>query len=158
MYVRPKSLGFVVNQTSRLMQRVMRFQLNMRGMQPAFVPVLLWLMEEDGLTQMDLSRRIAVEQASMAQLLKRMETEGFIERRQDKNDLRKQSLHLTARARRVYPKIQQWLEANNATAIVGISERDLTTCFSVLEQIIGNLEAQLPADLKKIGRSRERKE
>ena len=145
MYARTRSLGFVVNQAARLMHKVMRAQLDMKGMQPAFVPVLLWLSESDGLTQMELSRLAAVEQ-------------GSIERRQDKSDGRKQTLHLTARAKRLNPKVKDWLDANNASLSVGVSEKDLDTCFEVLGQIIGNLEAQLPAaDAGKAKTARKRR-
>jgi len=158
MYARTRSLGFVVNQAARLMHKVMRAQLDMKGMQPAFVPVLLWLSESDGLTQMELSRLAAVVQASMAEIVKRMESEGFIERRQDKSDGRKQTLHLTARAKRLNPKVKDWLDANNASLSVGVSEKDLDTCFEVLGQIIGNLEAQLPAaDAGKAKTARKRR-
>lgn len=149
MYARTQSLGFVVNQAARLMHKVMRAQLDMKGMQPAFVPVLLWLSEADGLTQMELSRLAAVEQGSMAEIVKRMETEGFIERRQDKSDGRKQTLHLTARAKRLNPKVKEWLQANNASLAAGVSEKNLDICFDVLGQIIANLEAQLPAEAAK---------
>ena len=158
MYARTRSLGFVVNQAARLMHKVMRAQLDMKGMQPAFVPVLLWLSESDGLTQMELSRLAAVVQASMAEIVKRMESEGFVERRQDKSDGRKQTLHLTARAKRLNPKVKDWLDANNASLSVGVSEKDLDTCFEVLGQIIGNLEAQLPAaDAGKAKTARKRR-
>ncbi|HEV2572481.1 MAG TPA: MarR family winged helix-turn-helix transcriptional regulator [Beijerinckiaceae bacterium] len=157
MYARTRSLGFVVNQAARLMHKVMRAQLDMKGMQPAFVPVLLWLSESDGLTQMELSRLAAVEQGSMAEIVKRMESEGFIERRQDKSDGRKQTLHLTVRAKRLNPKVKDWLDANNASLAVGVSEKDLDTCFDVLGQIIGNLEAQLPTDAGKAKTARRRR-
>ncbi|MDB5531813.1 MAG: MarR family transcriptional regulator [Hyphomicrobiales bacterium] len=148
MYKRTQSIGFAVNQTARLMHKAMRTQLDIKNMQPAFLPVLLWLSEQDGLTQMELSKRAAIEQPSMAEIVKRMETGGFIERRADPDDGRRQTLHLTPLAKRLSPKVYDWLEQNNASVCDGIAARELETCFRVLDRMVANLESQIaPADV-----------
>src|SRR5262245_4813958 len=59
------------------------------------IGVLLRLVEEDGLTQAELSRRQRVEAPSMCRMVDRLERDGLVERRSDPGDRRATRVHLT---------------------------------------------------------------
>src|SRR4051812_36585626 len=94
-----ESLAIGVAQLSRMFDRELRAALMPAGVLPGQLPVLLALYDDDGPTQADLARRLAVEQPTMASTLARMERAGLIERRADEDDSRRARVHLTERSR-----------------------------------------------------------
>jgi DNA-binding MarR family transcriptional regulator len=140
MYKKYESLGYLINQSARLMQKTMRQQLREDEVQPSYLPVMLWLSEEDGLTQADLCVRAAIEQPSMAELLKRMEASKLILRKTNKEDKRRRTIHLTAIGRRRLAEIQEWLQISNKAMQRGVTPEELVSCFGVLRKVLKNLE------------------
>ena len=63
------------------------------------IGALLRLVEEDGLTQAELSRRQRVEAPSMCRLVDRLERDGLAERRADPGDRRATRVHISAEGR-----------------------------------------------------------
>lgn len=61
--------------------------------------VLLVLWEQDGLPVNDIAKRLYLETNTVTPLLKRMETEGLVERHRDKEDARKVLVSLTAKGK-----------------------------------------------------------
>ena len=60
--------------------------------------VLLFLYQEDGVTQAELSRHVAIEPPTLVRTLDRMVRDGLVERRADPRDARLTRIHLTAKA------------------------------------------------------------
>jgi MarR family transcriptional regulator for hemolysin len=141
MYERTRSLGYLINQAARLTHRSIRLQLGGDSVQPAYLPVMLWLLEHDGLTQADLCRLARIEQPSMAELLKRMERDGLIGRTRDAADRRQQRIALTAAARGLAERLHGWLEESNDIIRGTILQEDLATFSRVLAQMIDNMES-----------------
>ena len=63
------------------------------------IGALLRLVEEDGLTQAELSRRQRVEAPNMCRLVNRLERDGLAERRADPGDGRATRVHISAEGR-----------------------------------------------------------
>ena len=61
--------------------------------------VLLVLWDQDGLPVNDIAKRLYLETNTVTPLLKRMETEGLVERHRDKEDARKVLVSLTAKGK-----------------------------------------------------------
>jgi len=83
-----RSAGYLANHQARLFAQALAERINPMGLAPAQFQCLLELWREDGLTQRDLVQRLDVEQATMANTLKRMERDGLIERRAHAGDAR----------------------------------------------------------------------
>lgn len=60
--------------------RALNRRLTAVGLSVGQWPVLLALLEEDGLTQSELSRRLDIEQPTTANTLQRMQRDGLIHR------------------------------------------------------------------------------
>src|SRR5260221_6957621 len=58
---------------------------------------LLW--EKDGLPQVEITRRLGVEPASVSKAIERLEMAGFIQRRPDPEDARANCIFLTEQGR-----------------------------------------------------------
>jgi len=140
MYDREESLGYLINQAARLTHKTMRAQLGPSSPHPAYLPVLLWLLEEDGQTQAELCRRGRIEQPSMAELLKRRERDALIYRERDAGDRRKQQVYLTEKARSLSGMLLTWLEESNRLIRREISDRELAAFLLTLRRMIANME------------------
>jgi len=73
-YVVVESTGYLVAMLGRLFRRSATARMEKYGIAHGQWPVLLMLWSQDGLSQNELSRRIAVEAPTMARTLNRMET------------------------------------------------------------------------------------
>ena len=142
MYEQESSLGYLVHKAARLMQKMMRHDLG-PAPTPAYLPVILWLLEEDGQTQGELSRRARVEQPSMHETLHRMEKENLVLRRPDRNDKRKQRIFLTRKARHLSDKLLPWLDGNNRLMREGISNAEFAVFDRALRRMILNMDTYL---------------
>ncbi|WP_459128786.1 MarR family winged helix-turn-helix transcriptional regulator [Guggenheimella bovis] len=63
---------------------------------------LLYLQQNDGSNQYDISRDLFIDKTTVAKALKKMEDSGIISRRTDAHDKRKVNVHLTAKGKLLY--------------------------------------------------------
>jgi DNA-binding MarR family transcriptional regulator len=70
---------------------------------PSYGSVLLPLFEEDGLRMGELARRARLSKQTMTELVRRMERDGLVERRNDPTDGRASLILLSTRSRAFEP-------------------------------------------------------
>jgi DNA-binding MarR family transcriptional regulator len=70
---------------------------------PSYGSVLLPLFEEDGLRMGELARRARLSKQTMTELVRRLERDGLVERRNDPADGRASRIFLTDRSRAFEP-------------------------------------------------------
>ncbi|NSZ15381.1 MarR family winged helix-turn-helix transcriptional regulator [Agrobacterium vitis] len=97
LFDRRQSPTYLVSQLAKEFARALQVRAEGLGFSAGQFPILLELWEEQGLTQKQLLERVAVEQATMANTLSRMERDGLIERKPHPNDRRAQLVFLTAK-------------------------------------------------------------
>ena len=131
-----RSAGYLANHQARLFAQALAERINPMGLAPAQFQCLLELWREDGLTQRDLVQRLDVEQATMANTLKRMERDGLIERRAHAGDARARTIHLTERARDLQGPAQAEAQAVNARATAEMSDEERTAFLDLMTRAI----------------------
>jgi DNA-binding MarR family transcriptional regulator len=141
---RQSSLGYQVNHLARLLALALRRRIEALGVVPGQFAQLLALYEQDGLTQSELSRRVRIEQPTMAVTLKRMERDGLVERVPDPSDGRRALVMLTAQARRLEPDLTAAAREVNAIAVEGLTAAEADGFMRTLDRLIANLEAERP--------------
>jgi DNA-binding MarR family transcriptional regulator len=99
---------------------------------------ILW--EEDGLTQLELSRRVGISPTTAVPALNSMEKHGLIARARDSRDRRKVNVYLTHLGRELRKQLQPKAFDINSTATKGIPEDDLVIFERVLFAIKENLK------------------
>ncbi|MGV2072530.1 MULTISPECIES: MarR family winged helix-turn-helix transcriptional regulator [Rhizobium/Agrobacterium group] len=97
LFNRRQSPTYLVSQLAKEFARALQVRAEGLGFSAGQFPILLELWEEQGLTQKQLLERVAVEQATMANTLSRMERDGLIERKPHPSDRRAQLVFLTAK-------------------------------------------------------------
>lgn len=78
-------------------------EAGVEDIRPSFGAILVPLLEEDGLRLGELARRAGLTKQTLTTLIRRIEAQGYVERRPDPKDGRAARLFLTKKARSVEP-------------------------------------------------------
>lgn len=139
-FKKDESAGYLANHMARLFANALTERIRPLGLAPAQFMTLLELWEEDELTQKDLVRRLDVEQATMANTLKRMQRDGLITRHENPHDRRAQLIRLTGKARDLREEAIQAANAVNAIALAGLTEDERRAFIKMMAHVIGALQ------------------
>ena len=139
-FERRKSAGYLINHLARLFAQALRRRMEAEGVGVGQFPVLLALWEAEGATQTALAERLAIEQPTMANTLKRMERDGLIERVPDPEDRRQARVHLTPRARALEAVLTGAARAANEAALAGLEPEEREQFLALVRRVIANLE------------------
>ena len=132
-------LSVKINVAARLTNQAARIRLGDLGAWPGQIPILLWLLDEDGIIQKELVELANMEQSTVAEHLDRMERSGLIFRERDSEDRRSYRIFLTDYARSISAGVLDELESGARLFMHGISKNDMTTFQAVMSKIIANL-------------------
>jgi DNA-binding MarR family transcriptional regulator len=92
------------------------------------------------MSQKQLTDRLGVEQSSMAQLLGRLERDGFIVRRKDPNDGRSSLVGLTSKAVETLPAINGIMNDGTDLVVAGMTDLEIDTAINLMKRMLANLE------------------
>ena len=99
-------LCFLLYATTRAVTQAYAPLLEPLGLTYPQYLTMLALWEEDGATVGRLGTRLHLDSGTLTPLLKRLETQGLVERRRSSNDERVVEVHLTAQGRRLRGKAE----------------------------------------------------
>jgi DNA-binding MarR family transcriptional regulator len=138
--VHKAELTVQINLAARLTNQAARIRLGEVGAWPGQIPILLWLLEKDGIIQKELVELVNMEQSSLAEHLTRMERSGLIYRKRGTEDKRTFRIYLTEYARSIANDIVEELEIGAKQFMVGISAKDMKVFHAVISKVIENLD------------------
>jgi DNA-binding MarR family transcriptional regulator len=130
----------LINLAARLTGRAARIRMGRIGAWPGQIPLLLWLLERDGMIQKELVQRSNMEQSTVAEHLERLERNGFVTRKRGTDDKRKYRFYLTAKAKAASDDLVRTLESGARSFTAGIPKADLAVFDRVIRQIIQRLD------------------
>lgn len=134
------SAGFLANHMARLFATTLQRRLRDLGLAPAQFMVLLELWEQNGLTQVDLTRRLDVEQATMANTLSRMERDGLIQRIPSGTDRRVKVTVLTQKALDLQSEAILAAADVNIDALKELSDFERQDLVRLMQKVISALK------------------
>jgi DNA-binding MarR family transcriptional regulator len=147
-------LRFAFRYYSRaLEQRTLPFGVS--GGQWRFLRIL-WT--EDGLTQIELSRRVGMREPSTVAAVNGLERAGLVRRRKSSSDRRKIHIHLTNRGRRLKFKLLPFVAEVNALGLKGLSAQEIKNLRHALLRIMSNLKVKERASGRRSGVQRDNAE
>ncbi|MQX35511.1 MarR family winged helix-turn-helix transcriptional regulator [Roseospira navarrensis] len=135
------SAGYLANHMARLFAHGLQQRIQPLGLAPAQFMTLLELWDADGLTQKQLRDRLDVEQATMANTLRRMERDGLIVRRPHPDDGRAQQAWLTPAARALRAAATDAARDQNARALADLTEAEAAAFLDLMRRVIRTLRA-----------------
>lgn len=100
--------------------------------------VLLYLTEQDGVSQQQLCHATYKDKPAMTRLLQSMEHSGYIRRYADADNRRSNKVHLSPAGRVMKQKAQKVADHTLKEALRGLSQDALITSQEVLRRIFSN--------------------
>ncbi|MGW6433875.1 MarR family winged helix-turn-helix transcriptional regulator [Peribacillus butanolivorans] len=101
---------------------------------------LVRICENPGIFQEKLAEMIKVDRTTAARAIKKLEINGFIEKKEDKHNKKIKKLFPTEKGKNVYPFIKRENDYSNIVALEGFSEREVETIFNLLQRVRKNIE------------------
>ena len=132
-------LGMLLREADMVFNRALREELAQHDVTFSQYQHLRQLWKDDGLAQVELSRRIGIETASSTAVIDQLERRGLIRRRRDAKDRRRIIVTLTAAGRKLEQPLDDCARAVNRRARAGLSKAEVTVLFDTVERIIGSL-------------------
>ena len=134
----------LVNEIARLFHARMRtHDLDGVMSQDSARLIMRALSHSDGCSQLDLVRKTHLKAPTVSVTLKRMESEGLVERRQNPMDLRVCRVYLSAKGREHNESVHARLRELDAELMQGFSEEEISLLLQYLERMRNNI---LPDD------------
>ncbi len=140
LFVIEDSFGYLVNRLARAYAQALADRLARHEISIAQWAVLLFLWAEDGPSQRSLSRSVAIDEATMARTLDRMERDGLVQRRRNRVDRRQQNVYMTGRAAGLRDVLVPHAIEVNALATASLSASDQDQAERLIRTMIASLD------------------
>ena len=101
---------------------------------------LVRICENPGIIQEKLAEMIKVDRTTAARAIKKLESNGFIEKKDDENNKKIKKLYPTKKGENIYPIIKRENDFSNLVALEGFSETEVETIFDLLQRVRKNVE------------------
>jgi DNA-binding MarR family transcriptional regulator len=101
---------------------------------------LVRIYENPGIIQEKLAEMIKVDRTTAARAIKKLELNGFIEKKDDDLNQKIKKLFPTEKGKNVYPFIKRENDHSNKVALEGFSEEEVETIFNLLQRVRKNVE------------------
>jgi MarR family transcriptional regulator, transcriptional regulator for hemolysin len=142
-----RSFGFLLKETGR--QYVQRFEqrAGALGLTLPQCKVLVHLAEHEGISQVQLAEMTDLEPMTLVRTLDYLESQGWLERRNDPADRRARRLYLEAKGKPLVDDIWHLVDLTRREAFAGIPRKHADLLIELLEKVQSNfasLEALPP--------------
>ncbi|SDO24200.1 MarR family winged helix-turn-helix transcriptional regulator [Alkalicoccus daliensis] len=101
---------------------------------------LVRICENPGIIQEKLAEMIKVDRTTAARAVKKLEMNGFIEKRDAPDNKKIKKLFPSEKGKSVYPVIKRENLYSNETALQGFTEEEKDTLFKLMERVRKNIE------------------
>ncbi|MBG9813758.1 MarR family transcriptional regulator [Bacillus endophyticus] len=106
---------------------------------------LVRICEHPGIIQEKLAEMIKVDRTTAARSIKKLETEGFIEKKDDHHNKKIKKLFPTEKGKEVYPFLRREGDHSEKVALTGFSEQERKEVFQLVQRIRKNIEGDWEA-------------
>jgi DNA-binding MarR family transcriptional regulator len=101
---------------------------------------LVRICENPGIIQEKLAEMIKADRTTAARAIKKLEMNGFIEKKADEHNLKIKRLYPTAQGQQVYPFIKRENDYSNLVALAGFSDSEAEAMAGFLQRVRKNVE------------------
>ncbi|RRN67283.1 MarR family transcriptional regulator [Peribacillus simplex] len=101
---------------------------------------LVRICENPGIIQEKLAEMIKVDRTTAARAIKKLEIQGFIEKKNDEGNKKIKKLYPTDKGEKVYPFLQKEGEYTDKVALSGFSLEEMEAVFHLLQRVRKNIE------------------
>jgi DNA-binding MarR family transcriptional regulator len=138
-FVIENSMAHLTAVAARLFSRALQDRIAPYGVTVGQWTLLLFLWEQDGLSQKQLSRRAQIEEPTAARTIERMERDGLVTRKRNAEDRRVFNVFLTEQGRDLRDELVPYANEINSLATHGLSDEDKQKSINLLTYMIARL-------------------
>ncbi len=119
-----------------------RKEIRKDGLYVGQMPVLNYLAQHPGCTQVEMADFLQVSPASIALSTKRLQKAGYLTKEVDAKNLRCKRLYISAQGEQVRARCRQKMECLDRRAFAGFSQDELCALAQMLDRITINLTGE----------------
>lgn len=101
---------------------------------------LVRICENPGIIQEKLAEMIKVDRTTAARAIKKLEIQGFVQKKNDEDNKKIKKLYPTNKGMKVYPFLKREGEYSNNVALSGLSQEESEIIFHLLQKVRKNIE------------------
>ena len=101
---------------------------------------LVRIFENPGIIQERLAEMIKVDRTTASRAIKRLEINGFIEKKVDESNKKVNKLFPTEKGKNVYHIIKRENDYSNTVALKGFSEKEAQSIYNLLQRVRRNID------------------
>lgn len=109
------------------------------GLYPGQLPLLEYIIKNDGCTQKEIADTLKVSPASIATSTKRLQKAGLIQKQTDEENLRKNMLSVTEKGVELAKKCREIFDVSDKKLFGGFSDEELLSVKESLDKLILNI-------------------
>lgn len=133
------AVGFLISDVSRLLRRNFNRRVQALGLTQTQWRAIAQLSRNEGINQAGLADALDVQPISLARLIDRMESAGWVERRADPRDRRASQLFLTPKSQPILDEMWERAAETIEEALKGLSADQRRQVVERLQQMKHNL-------------------
>lgn len=138
---RIENVGFLLADVTRLMRKGFDRRVRALGLSRPQWRVLLYVLQNEGLSQSALAKRLDMERAPLGQLVHTLIGARLVRRERSDTDQREQLIFADEGAHAVLPALTEAAEWLRELSIAGISQEDQALFRQALERMRSNLSS-----------------
>jgi DNA-binding MarR family transcriptional regulator len=101
---------------------------------------LVRICENPGIIQEKLAEMIKVDRTTAARAIKKLEMNGFIEKKDDPRNKKNKNLFPTEKGKNVYPFIKRENDYSDKVALEGFTQEEADTILKLVQRVRKNIE------------------
>jgi DNA-binding MarR family transcriptional regulator len=136
-----RGIGFLLADVSRLLRRDFDRRVRSLGMTQAQWRAIAHIARDEGINQTTLADRLEVTPITIARLIDRLESTGWVTRCADAGDRRASLLYLTPKTKPLLERLQVHADEAREAMLRGLSRNDRRALVEALERMKRNLAA-----------------
>jgi DNA-binding MarR family transcriptional regulator len=141
-----KHIGLIFQHVARLRSRLYDKSVAPHGLTSAQVYALNYLMQEDGLTQVELARYLGIGTVAVSGLIDRLEAAGWVVRKPDQRDRRSNRIWLQPAAEQKKQLLHEAADAVNEASMEGLTPDEIDQLLTTMHKIRENLLDRMKDD------------
>jgi DNA-binding MarR family transcriptional regulator len=102
--------------------------------------ILMFLWQNDGVTQKTISDATYKDKPSITRLIDNLEKQGLVTRSQNTKDRRSNKIFLTKKGQELYPTVKKITLKTMQEGLNGLTEKDISQAQYLLKKIFENLQ------------------
>ncbi|MBK5201474.1 MAG: MarR family transcriptional regulator [Spirochaetaceae bacterium] len=130
--------ALITSRSGKVFAKTLDEQLNSHGMPRSQWIAMYYIHNSEDITQKGLADKMANKEPTVARMLQKMESDGFLYRSGCNDDKRIKYLKLTEKGTNEFLKLMPIVETFKNNTIDGICEKDLQLFKSILNKMIEN--------------------